>query len=184
MRVKSERGIESGSVLCPTTNRVLPVEINHQPGEILGILENSQLAPSQEQDELAVARYLEAKQLIKSLFLPIQVVDIEVLAEPATVVMHVLQFSACDFSSLQQQLCQRWQTQVLIHDITNPEAISEAADSGCGSCSSGNGCGSGNCGSGGCSTGSCGSSTDPQAFQKEWRSYFAELRQRHMTGEA
>ena len=178
--VRSDRGIETGSVLCPSANQVLPQAIQHQPGEILGLEETQHEAQRDAMDELAITRYREARHLLKSLFLPLQVVDIEILSDPATVVMHVLQFSPCDFSGLQQQLCQRWQTQVLIHDITNPEALSETTtESGCGSCSSG-GCGSGGCGSGGCSTGSCSSHVAHETFQRDWQAYFAELRG-HMT---
>lgn len=174
--LRSERGEEAGVVLCEGSGAHLPEGIQLTPGHILQPLacEKSQCDAHQQK---ANEWFDDARQYFKSLFVPMQLIDAELLLEPATVILHVVQFAHVDLASLEQQLQQRWQTRVVLQDLTNAQALDEATEAaGCGSC--GSGCGSGGCGAGGCSTGGCQSSlSENRQFERDWREYFAELRQ-------
>lgn len=182
--VRSDRGQEAGLVLCEGGGTSLPSGVQITPGLIIKplVCEKSECEAYWKKVN---ERFEDAQQLFKSLFVPMQLVDVELIIEPATVVLHVVQFAHVDLAGLEKQLWQRWQTNVLLHDITNAEALEEKTSSGggCGSCSSGGGgCGSGGCGEGGgggCSTGGgCQSSlSENRQFDRDWRDYFAELRQ-------
>ena len=168
--VRTERGRELGTVLSRSGSLGLPDEIKLTPGVILGL-------PSdvREHEADAQVHFVEARQLAGELHLPLEIIDIELLSEPATAVLHVVYFGQIDASALQTELATRWQRRVLLHDMTNPEALEEAVEQGCQSCGSGGGCS--DCGSGGCSTGGCSSSaSSTRQFQHDWKSYFAELR--------
>ncbi len=169
--VLTERGREAGTVLCKGSPPGLPSSLELPPGLILG--EYQQQKPSEQERLNLLGRevYNSASQLMKELFLPIKLIDVETLNEPDTVVLHVLQFGKVELEKLQSELSSRYPVQVMIHDVTNPEALEEAAETGCGSC------GSGNCGEGGCGPRGCSSSDSPQKFQDVWQKYFAELRQ-------
>lgn len=176
--VRSERGLETGTVLCQGVALGLPESIPHTPGVILGPLSPEHVSEQARLKAIASERYREARELIKSLFVPMQIVDIEVLTDPATVIVHVLVFGLVDFVPLQKQLSNRWQMAVIFHNMTNAEALEDAVEAGCSSCGSGGGCGSGECGTGGgCATGGCHShSSSHGQFEKDWKAYFAELR--------
>lgn len=175
--LRSERGQEAGIVLCEGSGANLPDGVQITPGLIL-----QPLACEKNQGDAHLKsvndRFEDAQQYFKSLFIPMQLIDLELIQEPATVVLHVVQFAHVDLHALEKQLQQRWQTRVMLHDMTNTEALEEAIEAGsCGSC--GSGCGSGGCGEGGgCSTGGCQSSlSENRQFERDWREYFAELRQ-------
>lgn len=173
--VRTERGREAGTVLCLGLPQGLPTRLQLHPGQILGDCQQHESSEQKRLNELGQEVLSTATQLTKELFLPIKFIDVEVISDPDTVVLHILQFGQVDLKTLQAGLTKRCLVQVMIHDVTNPEALEEATESGCGSCSSGSSCGEGGCGSGGC--GSCGSSDSPEKFQDDWQKYFAELRQ-------
>jgi hypothetical protein len=173
--VRTERGRETGTVLCQGSPQGLPSGLELHPGEILGEYQHQEASEPERLNLLGQEVFSAAIQLMKELFLPIKLIDVETVSDPDTVVLHVLQFGQVELQTLQTELIKRCLVKVLIHDVTNPEALEEAAESGCGSCGSGGGCGEGGCGSGGC--GSCSSSYSPQKFQDDWQKYFAELRQ-------
>jgi hypothetical protein len=173
--VRSERGQEAGLVLCEGSGANLPEGLKLTPGLILQPMIST--APTHDIARDAQARFEDAQQFLKTLFVPLQLIDIELIDEPATVVLQIVQFAKVDLPALEQQLSQRWNTRVLLHSMTNAEALEETAEAGCGSC--GSGCGSGGCGEGGgCSGGECQrSASGTTQFDADWRAYFAELRQ-------
>lgn len=176
--VRSERGRETGTILCQGAQLQWPAGLAHTPGIILGRHFEESATDREAHAALAQDRFHDAQHFLHSLFLPIQLIDVEVFTDPAHVVLHVLKVGEVDVLRVQKQLQDRWKVSVAIHDMTCPEALEEAVDSGCGSCSSGGGCGTGGCGSGGgCATGGCqhGDAT-PGSFDRDWRAYFAELR--------
>lgn len=169
--VRTERGKETGTVLCLGSAQGLPNGLQLSPGQILGYYQQQE-ETEQRLNQLGQRVYHTANQLMKELFLPINLIDVEVVSDPDTVVLHLLQMGQVDLNVLQDELTKRCQVLVMIHDITNLEALEEAVESGCGSCGSDGGCGGGGCGSGG-----CGGSVSHQKFQDDWQKYFAELRQ-------
>jgi hypothetical protein len=171
--VRSDRGWEAGTVLREAEPLVLPKGINPVPGTLLGYL--------QSKDE---ARLLQLGAQANELFglmrtalvdLPVEIMDVEVVAEPERAVVHYLRLAALDTDLLETRLRACCPCDVLIHDLTSPEAL-ETEASGCGDCGSGcsdksdgQGCSGGTCGSG------CGSKRE---FDSQWRAYFAELREK------
>lgn len=170
--VRTERGKETGTVLCPGSAQALPVGLQLNPGQILGFYQQQEETEDQRLNELGQEVYQAASQLMKELFLPIKLIDVEVVSDPDAVVLHLLQMGQVDLKMLEAEITKRCQVQVMIHDVTNPEALEDATETGCGSCASEGGCGEGKCGSG-----ACGSSDSPKKFQDDWQKYFAELRQ-------
>lgn len=173
--VRTERGKEQGTVLAKFLPKGLPSDLRVNPGVIL---EAPSAVVDQSDGTIAELLFEEARQLARQLALPLNVIDLELLEEPATVVIHVLLYDNVDTTALQQSLTNRWQRRVMFHDMTNPESLEETAERGCQSCGSNGGCGGGQCESGGCSN-SCGSGTSSQVrqFQHDWKSYLTEMRQ-------
>ena len=155
--VQTERGREAGTVLCLGTPHGLPTGLQLHPGKILGYFQQPEQAEEQRLNSLGQEAINAASLMVKELFLPIKIIDVETVSDPDTVVLHLLLFGQVELKGLQASLTQQCQIQVLLHDVTNPEALEEAAEGGCGSCSKDRGCDSGSCGSGGCGSGSCGS---------------------------
>ncbi len=174
--VRTERGKETGTVLCLGAPHGLPTGLQLHPGQILGYFQQQEEAEQQRLDSLGQQVIKVADLMVNELFLPIKIIDVETVSDPDTVVLHLLLFGQVDLKALQATLTQRCQVQVLLHDVTNPEALEEAAEDECGSCGKDGGCGSGSCGSGGCGSGSCGSGSSDREFQDDWQDYFAELR--------
>lgn len=116
-----------------------------------------------------------AESLCHEQNLPILVVDAEAVLEPVTFVLHLLRLGQVDERPLVAALSRQFQALVRVHDLT----ASAAADGDtCGICGAGS-CGSGGCGSGGCQTGcasGCGTQA-PAEFERQWREYFAVLRE-------
>lgn len=177
--VRTERGLEEGLVLSTSIPIGVSSAIKFIPGVIIGRADEHQNRLAEQSVLNPDKLFDEARETARELGLPLNIIDLEVLFEPITVVLHVLLYRAVDLSSLQVSLAARWSTRVIMQDVTNPEALSEAADTGCQSCGTGGGCGSEKCGSGGCSSGgSCGSGAGTsKQFQEQWKNYFAELRQ-------
>jgi len=174
--VRTERGKETGTVLCLGTPQGLPAGLQLHPGQILGVYQQQELEEQQRLSQLGQEVISAAHLMVNELSLPIKIIDVETVSDPDTVVLHLLLFGQVDLNDLQTKLTQRCHIPILLHDMTNPEALEEAAEGGCGSCSKESGCGSGSCGSGGCGPGNCSSGTSGQKFQEDWQGYFAELR--------
>ncbi len=118
--------------------------------------------------------FAEAARLAQELELPIEVVDVEVLLEPRTIIVHYLRFESGKLRQLVRRLAERFHALIEMQDL-NLGVATEYGDAeherycnsdrkvggGCGSGSCGNGsCGNGSCGnhgSGGCGSGGCGS---------------------------
>lgn len=174
--IRSERGVEEGTVLATSSTLGNFSGIQVDPGIILGLVEQLGLTGCCA-TEVEVL-YEEARRLTREHALPLSVIDIELLHDPKTAIVHVLLFSPFDTSALQSMLAEQWSIRVIIHDTTNPDAIEAIADAGCQSCGVSSACGSEPCGTGGCSTNSCGSGAGTsKQFQQQWKNYFAELRE-------
>lgn len=171
--VQSERGQEIGSVVLPGKGESLALPFVPLPGQLLRRLtveDESRLEQMAPQGQVAfnLAREIIAKQA-----LPVELLDVEIIAEPLTFVLHHLRFGELDWRPVVHQLSTQLDAFVLLQDLTAPQE-----EGGCGSCGEG-GCGDGGCGDGGCSTGGCGSGCgtgSAESFAADWNAYFAERR--------
>jgi hypothetical protein len=185
--VHSHRGVELGTVLCEATAGHAQFLSERRRGLLL------RLATPADEDRAGSERLFdEACRVVEELRLPVEIVDIEVLFEPATVIVHALRTGLGTLKPLIRELSRRLDALVEIQDL----ALGIATEYGdqhqerqCGSagghagggCGSGN-CGGGNCGGGGCGGGGCGSgqcgSTALRKTQPEAAEHFIQLRNR------
>ncbi len=163
--VRGHRGVEVGTVLCNAT-----------PGHahfLTGRTEGPLLRRASWDDEAIAAGtepFEAARSLSREFRLPIELVDIEVLLDPRTVVLYHLRTGEGNLRPLVKELARRFTALVEMQDVRLGIATEygdenherkcgpdRAKTGGCGSggCGSG-GCGNGACGTGGCGNGQCG----------------------------
>ncbi|HXG08393.1 MAG TPA: PSP1 C-terminal domain-containing protein [Gemmataceae bacterium] len=176
--VRSHRGLELASVLCPARPghaRFLP---NTSLGQLLR-LANEEDERTAEQMRLRSQRVFEdAAGLAVELGLPLQVVDVEVLLDGEHGVIHLLRAGECDVRPFVSRLSRRHDLHITLQDLTRPAGAAEqdpeeTEEHGCGrpGCGRVAGGGCSICGSGGgCST--CG------IAGRDLKAYFLELRQK------
>lgn len=181
--VRSHRGLELGTVLCDATPehaRFLP------PGPSCELVRPA--APDDEflageHSDFNLGVFAEAQRLVEDLGVPIAVVDVEVLLEPRTLIVHYLRIGLGGVRALVPELSGRFAALVELHDLAlgiATEYGDQAKDRRCGSGSEAQGCDRPDCkhGScaegGGCGSGSCGSAHTRQ-FGFDTEVYFAEL---------
>ncbi|MFT3879302.1 MAG: PSP1 C-terminal domain-containing protein [Gemmatales bacterium] len=121
--VCTERGKETGTVLCMGSPQGLPSGLELHPGEILGEYQQQEASEQERLKLMSQEVFSTATQLTKELFLSIKLIDVETVSDPDMVVLHVLQFGQVELKMLQTELAKRCQVQVMIHDVTNPEAL-------------------------------------------------------------
>lgn len=170
VRVRTERGVEAGTVLCQNLTHGISPGLEPPLGQILSEFQELDRSQQVRLDLLGQKVFDVAAQVSKELFLPIKLIDVEAVCEPEAVVLHLLRFGHVDLHLLQTELAKRSQVNVILHDATNPEAL-EADCSSCGRCEEN---GESGCGTGAC--GQCGSAESAQTFKYDWQNYFAKLR--------
>jgi cell fate regulator YaaT (PSP1 superfamily) len=173
--VRSHRGLELASVLCPAR----PGHAHFLPNTSVGQL----LRLATPEDEQAAERmrtrsqqlFEDARALNDRLALPVQVLDVELLLDGGQAVVHLLRAADCDVRPFVSELSRRHDVQVVLQELARQGEPDEADEEhgcgrpGCGRTEEGGGCST--CGSGGgCST--CGAGAGP-----DMKAYFAELRQ-------
>jgi hypothetical protein len=167
--IRSVRGLEFGTVLCPTN----PAHATHLPNTSVGQL--LRLATGDdERNALAMkarARdiFRQGRELAVNFGLPIELLDVEVLLDGEHAVLHHLRWAECDMRPLVSALSKKHDLHIELQDLSRIEE-------GCGRPDCGRGAGGCNsCGSdGGC--GSCGSHTEAEV-----KAYFGELREKMTT---
>src|SRR5712692_6133188 len=164
--VRSHRGMEIGTVLCPTN----PGHALHLPNTSVGQL--LRLANSDDEraaaDMEARAHYVfsHGRELVAELGLPLELLDVEVLLDGQHAVLYHLRWAECDVRPFVSALSKRHDLHIEMQDLSRVEESEGCGKpncgqggGGCGSCSSGGGCGS------------CGTSKESDA-----QAYFAGLR--------
>lgn len=173
--LQTSRGLEVGQVLrlaTPGHARFLP---NTTVGRLL-----RRVGPQDEATLAGVRRrsldFLDrAGELIRSLDLPLALLDAEILLDGQHAVLHYLQEASCDVRPLVSGLSREFEVHVFLQDLSRSAGIpaqeEEDEHHGCGreGCGRVTGGGCTTCGSGGCGT--CGS-----ANPAEVQAYFAGLR--------
>jgi cell fate regulator YaaT (PSP1 superfamily) len=167
----TRRGVEVGTVLSGAAGGYGDAWSDPLAGELLRPATPADEAPGADPAEA----FATARQLAADLGLAIEVIDVETVAEPPTVVLHYLGRPGADLRPFVSGLARHYAASVELLDLTAPAA----EEHGCGSCGSG-GCGSGGCGDcgsgGGCGSG-CGAGK-AEEFARDWQAHFAELRAR------
>lgn len=183
--VRSHRGLEMGTVLCEATAGHAQL-LQDRVGQLL--------RPAGAEDELRLASlageqqeaFAQARRLALELGLPLEIVDVEVLLEPRTFVVHYFAAGQPDYRELVSSLARQFDAYIEMLDLASlpgdhdPDVHhDEHADAGgCGSCGNGGcgSCGEGGCGS--CGSGGCGSPPEGDAAVDEpgWQAFFSELR--------
>jgi hypothetical protein len=164
--IRSARGLEFGTVLCPTS----PAHTSHLPNTSVGQLlrlataddERSALAMKERARDI----FRKGRELAVDLGLPIELLDVEVLLDGEHAVLHHLCWADCDMRPFVSALSKQHDLHIELQDLSRIEE----------------GCGRPDCGrgAGGCSTcgndggcGSCGSHTEAEV-----KAYFGELREK------
>lgn len=167
--VRSSRGIEIGIVLCDAGERFAGAIDPSAGGELLRLA-------SPDDETTAVARDADGVTLLAAASessLPLTFLDVEVMLDGSSAVLHALPWEPCDADPLFAELSARFGMPVRMLDLSrtpvavDPPTTCGKPDCGSGNCSS---CGTG----GGCSTGSCSRGSVKSAA--ELSAYFADLR--------
>jgi cell fate regulator YaaT (PSP1 superfamily) len=163
--IRTSRGLELGTVLCPTS----PGHAHHLPNTSVGQL----LRLANAEDEATASRmrlvaqhlFDDGRESAAALGLPLELLDAEVLFDGQRGVLYHVRWAECDLRPFVSSLSKRHDVQIELNDVSR-------ADQGCGKpdCGRGKG-GCDSCGSGGgCST--CGS-----LAAEDLQAYFARLRE-------
>lgn len=174
--VKTVRGEEVGTVLCPAEGR-FENALAESAGTLLRIL-TPEDEHHREAATLLAAGVLAAAER-RAAEWPVSFVDAEATLDGSLVVLHVIPFAACDLRPLLDDLAAGFRSAVTLQDLSSTKALPDAPDATDGGCGkpdcgkeSGGGCGTG----GGCSTGSCSRGAVKSA--EELTAYFVDLRQK------
>jgi hypothetical protein len=171
--VRSHQGLELAVVLCPVTAGHTPFLSRTALGEIL--------RPAAEEDEQAAQRCRErggrlfddARRLAAQLELPLEVLDVEVLLDGKSAVVHHVRRQDCDYRPLVSALSHKHDILIVMQNLALPAEAPEGAGCGRPDCGQAGGGGCTSCGTGGgCSAGGCGKSVKPE----EVSAYLAGLR--------
>ena len=175
--IESPRGLELGTVLCETTFAATLDPATG--GTLLRLVEadderNQQLSEQLGQQILTAGERFAVEQSLPLLF-----VDIEVMLDRGSAVLHTVPWELCDATPLFVQLSEQFTLPVRLLDLSRtptvtdpPEKTAKCSKPGCGTSEGGcTSCGTG----GGCSTGSCSKGSVKSA--SELTAYFANLRE-------
>jgi hypothetical protein len=176
--VRTPRGVELGTVLCPADEHVPLTWDADAGGELLRAATPADGAVAQAHAQ--VGRDILAAAEADAADLPLTFLDAEVLLDGSAAVLHALPWGECNADDHLARWSARFGLAVRLLDVTRlevaPEPVVEAK-SGCSSCGSGSG-GCSSCGSekSGCSTGGC--SRGAAKTADEMTDYFADLRRK------
>jgi hypothetical protein len=165
--VRTPRGVEPGTVLCPADGRYAGAIDPAAGGDLLRPATAADLAD----DGRGVLA--EAERLAGDL--PLTFLDVEAMLD-GPVVLHAVPWAACDADGLFAELSARFGRPVRLFDVSRTPTAADPPEKSCGSgCGSG-GCSDGVCGTkaGGCSSGGCSRKAVKSA--DDLTAYFADLR--------
>jgi len=172
--VRSERGIELGTILCEA-GALGP----DSAGEVVRAATDADVAAASEFRRRLAVVLADAQSLADAQRLPLQFLDGEIMLDGRETILQAVHWDDCDATPLFEQLSTRHGLLVKLADLTTatkPAAkVCDACGeekSGCDSCGTGGGCSSGSC-----SRGSINSADD-------LTTYFAGLRKQMETAAA
>jgi len=163
--IRTPRGMELGTVLCPTMPSHTSQLPNTSVGQLLRSANDEDERNVQDMVERAQNIFCSARGLAADLSLPIELLDVEVLLDGQRAILYHLRWSQCDLRQFVSKLSKLHDLYIELQDLSRVE------EKGCGKPDCGRGAGGcTTCGSGGCGT--CGSHGAP-----ELQAYFAGLRE-------
>ncbi len=172
--VRSARGLEAGSVLGEASPRFAHLLGAGEPGDLLHAMTSADDGQQAEFDLLAHRLLAETQATAEELNLSVAILDLEILLDGTSAIVHTIPDEQSDLTSLAQTLSSRHGLIFTILDLRQP-ATPEPHGCGKPDCGSGGAGGCSSCGTGGgCSTGSCSSGSVKNA--DELTGYFAGLR--------
>jgi hypothetical protein len=175
--VRSYRGLELASVLCPARPGHAQFLPNTSVGQLLRLATAADEQTAAQMEVRARHLFGEAHDLAAELTLPLQILDVEVLLDGQHTIVHLVRSADCDVRAFVSGLSRRHDLHVILQDLTRPATTAGAEpeeEHGCGlpGCGRTAGGGCSRCGSGkSCST--CGSVSG-----QDLQGYFAEARLR------
>jgi cell fate regulator YaaT (PSP1 superfamily) len=166
--IRTARGLEVGTVLCPATSRHARMLHEAPAGDLLRVANPEDEAIAAGVQDRAACLFDDGRRLAAELGLSLEILDVEVSLDGHQVTLYFLRGAACDERPLVSALSKKYEALVSLRDVGLP-----AGASGCGrpDCGSKDGGGCSTCGTGGCST--CGS----KSMARDVQEYFAGLRQ-------
>ena len=183
--VHTPRGLEIGTVLCEATESFSASLDPTAGGKLLRVAGPDDEVDAHECEQFGQRILTAAEQFAVEKGLPLLFVDVEVMLDRASVVLHTVPWESCHADALFAVLTTQFEVPVQMLDLSRtptipdpPEKTSSCSKPGCGTSSGGcTSCGTG----GGCSTGSCSKGSVKSA--EELTDYFANLR-RQMEAQA
>jgi cell fate regulator YaaT (PSP1 superfamily) len=145
--IRTPRGLELGTVLCPT----VPNHAAHLPNTSVGQLLRPANCEDNEAAQQTAARarqiFGNARELIGSLALPIELIDAEVLLDGEHAVLYHLRWAESDIRPFVSALSKQHDLHIELQDLSRaPEGCGKPncgrGEGGCSSCGEGGGCGS------------------------------------------
>lgn len=177
--VRTPRGVELGTALCPVEERLANSIDPASGGELLRTATPADRSQSALNEQTGLTLLGEATRRAAAVDLPVAFVDVEVLLDGSAVVLHALPCGPCDADPLLADLSAEFGFPVRLFDVSRSPTRADPSEpkTSCGKpdCGSGSG-GCSSCGTGksGCSTGGCSRGSVKTA--DELTAYFADLR--------
>jgi cell fate regulator YaaT (PSP1 superfamily) len=164
--IRSPRGLEFGTVLCPTN----PAHAAHLPNTSVGQLLRLANADDEQSAQRMKARarniFNDGRKIAADLSLSIELLDVEVLLDGEHACLYHLRWAECDVRPLVSSLSKQHDLHIELQDLSRaPEGCGRPncgrGDGGCSTCGSGGGCGT------------CGSHEEAEV-----QAYFSSLREK------
>jgi len=147
--VRTQQGLELGTVLCPAQAEHAPFLSRTAQGELLRTVTADDEKQAEQTRRLGQRLFEDAGHLTDELDLPLVVLDVEVLLDGQQAIVHHLRQKECDYRPLVSALSKRHDVHIIMSNQAQPrEEIIGCGEPNCGQLTGG--CQS--CGSGGCST--------------------------------
>ena len=171
--VRSQRGLEMGTVLCDATEGHGQLLARTFLGELLRHA-NADDQTTAERLALRTQQFFEdARRLAAESNLPVELLDAEILLDGRHALVHHLRWADFNAGLFVHELSRRHDCEVTLYDLAMPTET--PSEGGCGRPDCGKTSGAGGCTT--CGTGGgCGSGCGSAAQAKELQTYFASLR--------
>lgn len=170
--VRTLRGLEVGTVLCPASTRQAQMLGTASRGQVVRSLEQQDADVLQHHETQGQELFAQARAAALQLALPLEIIDVEILFDGGQALLQYLGAPDGDFAALIDNLEKAHPFTIRLETQSQPHDDHAHQHGGCGKpdCGRSDGGGCSTCGTGGCS--SCGSGG------VDMSAYFAHLRTR------
>jgi cell fate regulator YaaT (PSP1 superfamily) len=171
--IRSARGQEIGSVLCPANARHGQYLGESPPGKLLRRTTAEDELVLVQQADLSRSIFDDSQKLARQWNLPIEILDVEILLDGSSAILQFLGQEDADFTQFIDALTIRHRVPVHLENLALPQEHHEETHGGCGKPDCGRLDGGGGCTTCGSDTGGCSSCGGGKVDMK---AYFAHLR--------